>query len=235
MDKFEEVTKIPEGAEIKSISGTQVREDYLELGISLPEWFTRPEVASILSDSYPPKNRQGACIWLTGLSGAGKSTIANILTVLLMEQGRRVSVLDGDVVRTNLSKGLGFSKEDRDTNILRVGYVASEIVSHGGLVICAAISPYQSTRDSVRNMMPGEHFIETYVDAPLDVCERRDVKGMYAKARAGIIKDFTGIDDPYESPVNPEIALDTVKYSAYDSAKQILEYISKKGLLPEIG
>ena len=234
MDKFEEVTKIPEGAEIKSISGTQVREDYLELGISLPEWFTRPEVASILSDSYPPKNRQGACIWLTGLSGAGKSTIANILTVLLMEQGRRVSVLDGDVVRTNLSKGLGFSKEDRDTNILRVGYVASEIVSHGGLVICAAISPYQSTRDSVRNMMHGEHFIETYVDAPLDVCERRDVKGMYAKARAGIIKDFTGIDDPYESPVNPEIALDTVKYSAYDSAKQILEYISKKGLLPEI-
>ena len=152
-----------------------------------------------------------------------------------MEQGRRVSVLDGDVVRTNLSKGLGFSKEDRDTNILRVGYVASEIVSHGGLVICAAISPYQSTRDSVRNMMPGEHFIETYVDAPLDVCERRDVKGMYAKARAGIIKDFTGIDAPYESPVNPEIALDTVKYSAYDSAKQILEYISKKGLLPEIG
>ena len=234
MDSFEEVPKIPKGLETKSISGTQVREDYLEVGVKLPEWFTRPEVASILSNSYPPRDKQGACVWFTGLSGAGKSTVANILTVLLMEHGRRVSVLDGDVVRTNLSKGLGFSKEDRDINILRVGYVASEIVSHGGLAICAAISPYQSTRDAVRNMMLGHHFIEVHVDTPLDVCEQRDVKGMYAKARAGIIKDFTGIDDPYEIPSNPEIVLDTVTYSAYDNAKQILEYILEKGLLPEI-
>ena len=142
-----------------------------------------------------------------------------------MEQGRQVTVLDGDVVRTHLSKGLGFSKEDRDANILRIGYVAAEIVRHGGLVICAAVSPYKSTRSDVRRMVGSDRFIEVFVDTPLSVCEHRDVKGMYAKARRGEIKDFTGIDDPYEAPDDPDISLDTVSYSVEDNASKILELL----------
>jgi len=171
----------------------------------LPEWFTRPETARILSDVSPPLHQRGFCLWFTGLSGAGKSTIAEILTILLMEQGRQVSVLDGDVVRTHLSKGLGFSKEDRDTNILRIGFVASEIVRHNGVVICAAISPYRSTRHRVRSLIGKNRFIEIFVDTPVEVCEQRDLKGMYAKARRGAIKGFTGFDDPCEPPSNPEL------------------------------
>ena len=151
--RYEEVSELPPDTDTASISGTQVREEYLNAGKPLPDWFTRPEVADILGDTYPPRHRQGVCIWFTGLSGSGKSTTADVLTSLLMEHGRQVTVLDGDVVRTNLSRGLGFSKEDRDTNILRIGYVASEIVRHGGIAICAAISPYIATRDAVRSMM----------------------------------------------------------------------------------
>ncbi|MEP7342313.1 MAG: adenylyl-sulfate kinase, partial [Acidobacteriota bacterium] len=176
-------------------------------------------------------HQQGACLWFTGLSGAGKSTTAEVLTELLLECGRRVSVLDGDVVRTHLSKGLGFSKEDRDTNILRIGYVASEVVRHGGLVIAAAVSPYRSTRDDVRNLVGHERFIEIFVDTPLDICEQRDVKGMYAKARRGEITNFTGIDDPYEPPVQPEICLDTVNKSPEENARLILDYLTKEGLV----
>ena len=230
-NRYEEASKIDSNVSTKSISGTQVREEYLDKGISLPEWFTRPEVAEILSETYPAKHQQGACLWFTGLSGSGKSTIANVLTILLMERGRNISILDGDVVRTHLSKGLGFSKEDRDTNILRVGYVASEIVSHGGIAICAAISPYISTRDSVKNMVGNNHFIEIFVDTPLNVCEERDTKGMYAKARAGEIKGFTGIDDPYEPPVNANITLDTVAFSPEENAQQIMTYIANLGLV----
>ena len=136
-------------------------------------------------------------------------------------------------MRTNLSKGLGFSKEDRDINILRIGYVAAEIVSHGGLVICAAVSPYISTRNEVRNMVGSDHFIEVFVDTPLDVCEERDVKGMYAMARRGEIKNFTGIDDPYESPPNPEITLDTVNHPPEGNARIVLEYLKKEGYIKE--
>jgi sulfate adenylyltransferase len=228
--RYEEVTKIPEGVQIADISGTQVREDYLSRGRQLPEWFTRPEVAAVLSDAYPPRHRQGACIWFTGLSGAGKSTTADVLTVMLLEHGRQVTVLDGDIVRTHLSKGLGFSKEDRDTNILRIGFVASEIVRHGGIVLCAAVSPYRATRDNVRNMV-GEGFIEVFMDTPLEVCEARDTKGMYAKARAGEIKDFTGIDDPYEEPLNPEITLKTVGITPEENAAKVLEYLLNQGLI----
>ena len=210
-DRYEEVTALPEGARTASISGTQVREEYLGQGLALPGWFTRPEVADILAESYPPRHRQGVCIWFTGLSGAGKSTTAEALTDLLMEHGRQVTVLDGDVVRTHLSKGLGFSREDRDTNILRIGFVASEIVRHGGVAVCAAVSPYSAARNEVRAMVGAEHFIEVFVDTPLAVCEERDSKGMYAMARRGEITGFTGIDDPYEAPENPEITLDTVR------------------------
>ena len=184
-DRYEESSRIPEGKRTASISGTEVREQYLQRGRSLPRWFTRPEVASILAEAHPPRHQQGLCLWFTGLSGAGKSTTAEILTVKLLEHGRQVTILDGDVVRTHLSKGLGFSKEDRDTNIRRIGFVASEIARHGGGVICAAVRPYRATRNECRGMFGPGHFIEVFVDTPLEVCEERDVKGMYKQAREG--------------------------------------------------
>ncbi len=229
--RYEQVSNIDDGTPTASISGTQVREDFLSIGRKLPSWFTRPEVAEILSETYPPRHMQGACIWLTGLSGAGKSTTADALTVMLLEKGRQVTVLDGDVVRTHLSKGLGFSKEDRDINIRRIGFVAAEIVRHGGVVVAAAVSPYRSTRDEVRNMIGTDHFIEVFVDTPLEVCEERDVKGMYAKARRGEIKDFTGIDDPYEEPRSPEVTLDTVSRSPAQNARLIVDFLVQRGFV----
>jgi sulfate adenylyltransferase len=231
-DRYEEVSKVPEGSRTSSISGTEVRETYLNNGTTLPKWFTRPEVAEILSDTYPPRHKQGICVWFTGLSGAGKSTTAEVLAVLLQEKGRQVSLLDGDVVRTHLSRGLGFSQEDRDINIRRIGFVASEIVRHGGLVICAAISPYRATRNDVRNMVGSDHFVEVFVDTPLEVCEDRDTKGLYAKARRGEIEGFTGIDDPYEAPEHPEIVLDTVSASPEANAENIVAFLSDRGFLP---
>ena len=230
-DRYEERSRLANGVDTASISGTQVRRDYLNAGKSLPDWFTRPEVAEILAESYPPSHRQGVCVWFTGLSGAGKSTTAVELTNLLMERGRRVTLLDGDVVRTNLSKGLGFSREDRDANIQRIGFVAAEVVRHGGVAVCAAISPYQAARDAVRGMVGAGQFIEVFVDTPLEVCERRDSKGMYARARAGEIVGFTGIDDPYEIPPNPEITLDTVVSTAEDNAAKIIDRLVSDGYL----
>ena len=230
-DRYEETSKLKPDTKTANISGTQVREQYLGKGQLLPAWFTRPETAEILAEAYPPRHRQGLCIWLTGLSGSGKSTTAAVLSVLLLEAGRQVTELDGDVVRTHLSKGLGFSREDRDTNILRIGFVASEIARHGGTVMCAAVSPYRSTRDSVRAMMDEDQFIEVYVDTPLSVCEERDVKGMYAKARRGEIKEFTGISDPYEAPLNPEITLDTVGHSPEENARRIMRELAARGFV----
>ncbi|MEI7988209.1 MAG: bifunctional sulfate adenylyltransferase/adenylylsulfate kinase [Chloroflexota bacterium] len=230
-DRYEEVSKVPQGVNTASISGTQVRDDYLAKGKLLPEWFTRKETAEILGEAYPPRHKQGLCIWFTGLSGAGKSTIANALTPMLLEHGRQLTMLDGDVVRTNLSKGLGFSKEDRDANILRIGYVASEIARHNGTVICAAISPYTSTRNEVRKVVGDDKFVEVFINTPLDVCEQRDIKGMYARARRGEIKGFTGIDDPYEDPVNPEIALETVGRSPEQNAQAIIDYLAQRGYI----
>jgi sulfate adenylyltransferase len=230
-ERYEEVSRIPSGTRTTSISGTQVREQYLNTGQKLPSWFTRPEVAEILAETYPPRHRQGVCIWFTGLSGAGKSTTAEVLTVLLLEHGRQVTLLDGDVVRTHLSKGLGFSKADRDTNIRRIGFVAAEIVQHGGVAICAAVSPYRVTRNDVRALVGADHFVEVFVDTPLAVCEQRDTKGMYAKARRGEIKDFTGIDDPYEAPEHPEITLTTVTQTPEDNARLILQHLLQRGFV----
>jgi sulfate adenylyltransferase len=230
-ERYEEQNKVAEGTRIFSISGTQVRDDYLAKGKILPEWFTRPETAEILQQMYPPRHKQGVCLWFTGLSGSGKSTTAEIVTSLLLERGRQVTVLDGDVVRTHLSKGLGFSREDRDTNILRIGFVASEIARHGGMVISAAISPYRATRNEVRKMAGEDHFIEIFVDTPIDVCEQRDVKGLYARARRGQITGFTGVDDPYEVPVDPEITLDTVKFGPDENAHKIIAYLEEHGYL----
>lgn len=229
--RFEEISKIPPGTRTASISGTQVRDEYLNKGSLLPEWFTRTEVARILAESYPPRHEQGVCIWFTGLSGSGKTTTADILTVLLLEHGRQVTVLDGDVVRTHLSKGLGFSKEDRDINIRRIGFVAAEIVRHGGIAIGAAVSPYRATRNDVRNMVGKDQFFEVFVDTPIGVCEQRDAKGMYAKARRGEIKGFTGIDDPYEPPLNPELTLDTVRVTPEENARRILQLLIEKGFV----
>jgi sulfate adenylyltransferase len=229
--RYEDVSRIHPQTRTLSISGTEARELYLNRGLKLPEWFTRPEVAEILSETFPPLHLQGVCIWFTGLSGAGKSTTADILTVLLVEHGRRVTLLDGDLVRIHLSKGLGFSKEDRDINVRRIGIVASEIVRHGGLVICAAVSPYRAARDEVRNMMPKGRFVEVFVNTPLEICEERDVKGIYAQARAGKIKGLTGIDDPYEPPENPELALNTTNHSGEDNARLIFKYLCERGFV----
>lgn len=233
-ERYEEAPKVPENARVFTISGTQVRDDFLAKGKMLPEWFTRSETAEILQQMYPPRHKQGFCIWFTGLSGSGKSTTAEILTSLLLEHGRQITILDGDVVRTHLSKGLGFSPEDRDTNILRIGYVASEITRHGGAVICAAISPYRATRNEVRKMV-GENFIEIFVDTPIEVCEQRDVKGLYARARRGQITGFTGVDDPYEAPVDPEITLDTVTFDPSANAHKIIDFLMNQGLLHKDG
>ena len=233
-ERYEEQNNVPEGARIFNISGTQVRDDYLARGRTLPEWFTRKETAEILQQMYPPRHRQGVCIWFTGLSGSGKSTTAEVLTSLLLERGRQVTVLDGDVVRTHLSKGLGFSRDDRDTNILRIGFVAGEIARHGGTVICAAISPYRATRNEARKMVGEERFIEVYVDTPIEVCEQRDVKGLYARARRGQITGFTGVDDPYEAPVDPEITLYTVETGPEENARKIVTFLEERGfILPD--
>jgi sulfate adenylyltransferase len=229
--RYEESSRVSATARVASISGTQVREEYLNSGRTLPAWFTRPEVAQILAETYPPRHRQGVCVWFTGLSGAGKSTTADVLTVLLLEHGRQVTVLDGDVVRTHLSQGLGFSKEDRDRNIRRIGFVASEIVRHGGVVICAAVSPYRATRNECRSMVGADRFVEIFVDTPLEVCEGRDTKGLYARARRGEITGFTGIDDPYEPPLDPEIRLDTIAGSPEENARLILEYLRERGFV----
>jgi sulfate adenylyltransferase len=230
-NRYEEVSHVSPRARTASISGTQVRQEYLSKGRKLPDWFTRPEVAEILAEAYPPRHQQGVCIWFTGLSGAGKSTTAEVLTVFLLERGRQATVLDGDVVRTHLSKGLGFSKEDRDANIRRIGFVAAEIVRHGGVAVCAAVSPYRLTRNEVRDMVGQEHFIEVFVDTPLEVCEQRDAKGMYAKARRGEITAFTGIDDPYEPPTHPELTLDTVVQTPEENAYRILAYLIQRGFV----
>ncbi len=233
-DRYVEEKDIPAGAKTLNISGTQVRDDYLAKGKLLPEWFTRPETAEILREMYPPKNKQGFCIWFTGLSGSGKSATTQVLTELLLERGREIAILDGDVVRTHLSKGLGFSKEDRDTNIMRIGFVAGEIVHASGAVICAAISPYRSTREEARKMV-GENFIEIFMDTPVEVCEQRDVKGLYAKARQAVADGkpmgFTGVDDPYEPPVSPEITLQGSGVTPEENARNIVAYLEQQGFL----
>jgi sulfate adenylyltransferase len=230
-DRYVEAHQVPPNAQAVSISGTQVRMEYLGNGKKLPAWFTRPETAAILSKISPPMHQRGFCVWFTGLSGAGKSTIAEILAVLLTEHGRQVTLLDGDTVRTHLSKGLGFTKEDRDINIHRIGFVAAEIVRHHGAAVCAAVSPYRATRNEVRAMVGDDRFVQVFVDTPIDVCERRDVKGIYARARRGEIMGFTGVDDPYEAPVNPEIRLTTTDCAPEENARRIVRYLLDRGFL----
>lgn len=233
-DRYVEEKDVPPGAKTATISGTQVRDEYLAKGKLLPEWFTRRETAEILRETYPARHKQGFCIWFTGLSGSGKSATTSVLTSLLLERGRETTILDGDVVRTHLSKGLGFSKEDRDTNILRIGFVAGEIAHAGGAVICAAISPYRATREEARKMV-GANFIEVFMDTPVEICEERDVKGLYAKARQamqdGKPMGFTGVDDPYEPPINPEITLKGFGSTPEENARIIMQYLEDQGFV----
>ena len=215
---------------VLNLSGTEFRRRLRE-GLDIPEWFSYPKVVEELRKAHPPRYMQGFTIFFTGLSGSGKSTVANALMIKLLEEGSRpVTLLDGDIVRKNLSSELSFSKEHRDLNIQRIGFVASEITKNGGIAICAPIAPYAATRRVVRDMItPVGGFLETWVSTPLDVCEQRDRKGLYAKARAGIIKGFTGIDDPYEEPQNAEIVIDTSELSPDLAAHRILLTLEKHG------
>ena len=223
---------VPEGERILSLSGTELRRRLRE-GSDIPPWFSYPEVIQELRLRYPDRSKQGFTVFFTGLSGAGKSTIANVLMAKLMEIGSRpVTLLDGDIVRKNLSSELGFSKEHRDLNIQRIGFVASEITKNRGAAICAPIAPYRNVRRQVRELIDSAGtFIEVFVSCPVEVCEQRDRKGLYAKARAGIIKGFTGIDDPYEEPENPEILIDTTVTSAEEAASHILLYLENEGFI----
>ena len=230
-DRYEDSRTLNTTKITTKISGTQGRQWYLAGGEQLPPWFARKEVADVIAETYPPLHRQGFCVWFTGLSAAGKSTTAEILTVLLQEHGRSVTILDGDVVRTHLSRGLGFSKEDRDLNIRRIGFVAAEIVRHRGAVICAAVSPYRATRNDVRNMIGADNFLEVFVDTPLEECQRRDSKGMYLKAQRGELQNFTGINDPYEAPLNPDLTLNTLTHSAEENAELIMQLLHERGFL----
>lgn len=224
--------EVQPGETVLNISGTEFRRR-LQEGLEVPDWFSYSSVVTELRRAYPPRNRQGFTIFFTGLSGAGKSTIANALMVKLMELGgRSVTLLDGDIVRKHLSSELGFSKEHRNINILRIGYVASEITKNGGIAICAPIAPYASTRREVREMVSaGGGFVEVYVATSIAVCEQRDRKGLYAKARAGLIKEFTGISDPYEDPENPEITLDTTDFTPDEAAHRIILKLENLGFI----
>lgn len=232
MKKYiEKTTAIKNGIKFIRISGTKIKEQFLLNGKKLPRWLVSQEIGEILQEFYKPKHKKGFCLWLTGLPCSGKSTIARMLCSVLKTYRRRITLLDGDIVREYLSKGLGFSKEEREENLMRVGFVASEIVKHDGIVICALVSPYKFIRSKIRNLFPEDQFIEIFVDAPLEVCEARDVKGMYKKAKLGLIKNFTGIDDPYEPPDHPEIHLNTAENSPQECVDLVIDYLIKKGYL----
>jgi len=231
-DKYVPDNEVPTGARVLNISGTELRER-LNGGRDIPSWFTYPEVVQELRRSYPPRHKQGVTIFFTGLSGSGKSTIANVLLTKFLEMGGRpVTILDGDLVRKHLSSELGFSKEHRDINIRRIGYVASEITKNGGIAICAPIAPYDAVRKQLREMIePLGGFVLVHVATPIETCEARDRKGLYAKARAGIIKEFTGISDPYEAPQNAEVVINTAELSPEESAQEIILHLEQQGFI----
>ena len=202
-------------------------------GRDIPEWFTYPEVARELRRTHPARSKQGFTVFFTGLSGSGKSTIANAVRVKLLEMGGRpVTLLDGDIVRTNLSSELGFSREHRNLNIRRIGFVASEITKNGGIALCAPIAPYDSVRKENRALIdPLGGYVLVHVSTPLEVCERRDRKGLYAKARAGIIKEFTGVSDPYEVPDDADLAIDTTDITPEEAANMVILHLEKVGFI----
>ncbi|MBW8004079.1 MAG: adenylyl-sulfate kinase, partial [Planctomycetes bacterium] len=229
-DMYIPTDEVKESDRTLNISGTELRQRLAE-GRDVPEWFTFPEVLTELRRTYPPRHRQGFTVFFTGLPSAGKSTIAKAFLARLLEAGGRpVTLLDGDIVRKNLSSELGFSKEHRDLNILRIGFVAHEITKNGGIAICAPIAPYDAIRKRVRSMIE-QHggFILIHVATPLEVCEQRDRKGLYAKARAGMIREFTGISDPYEEPQDADLVIDTTNLTPEQAAQAVLLHLEREG------
>ena len=231
-DEYMEISSVPENLKTLNISGTELRKK-LENGQEIPNWFSYPEVVKELKKSYPPTDKQGFTIFFTGLSGSGKSTIANGVLIKLLEQGnRQVTLLDGDIVRTHLSSELGFSKEHRDINVKRIGYVASEITKNGGIAICAPIAPFKNPRVENRRLIE-QHgkYIQIYISTSLEECAKRDTKGLYAKAMSGELKGFTGVNDPYEIPENPELIIDTKSMTPEESVQKVMIYLEKAGLI----
>lgn len=231
-DEYRSKSTVDEGVQTISLTGTDIR-NRIKNGRRIPDWASFAGVIDQLRSAYPPPRKQGFTLFLTGLSGAGKSTIARVLYSKVLEIGDRpVTLLDGDIVRRNLSSELKFSKEHRDINVRRIGFVASEITKNRGIAICAPIAPYTSTRREIRKAIEDYGgFIEIHVATPIDECEKRDRKGMYAKARAGMIKGFTGVDDPYENPENPELRIDTSNITPDEAAQEILLYLGRKGYI----
>jgi sulfate adenylyltransferase len=231
-DAYIPADEIDEGVRTLTISGTELRTRLAE-GREIPQWFTFSEVAEELQRTHPPRYKQGFTVFFTGLSGAGKSTIAKVLLIKLLETGGRpITLLDGDIVRKNLSSELGFSKEHRDLNIHRIGFVANEITKNGGIAICAPIAPYHSVRKDVRTLIE-QHggFVLVHVATPLEVCEQRDRKGLYAKARAGLIQEFTGISDPYQEPQDAEVVIDTTDVAPEEAAQEVLLHLEYEGYI----
>jgi sulfate adenylyltransferase len=230
--KYLPVSQLKKEEMMPVLTPRQVR-DRLETGLAIPEWYSFPEVLDELKKAYPPRDQQGFTVFLTGLSGSGKSTLAKVLVSKFLEIGTRaVTLLDGDLVRRNLSSELNFSKEHREINVRRIGFVASEITKNGGIAICAPIAPYEQSRRHNRDLIGSlGGYIEVHVSTPLEVCEKRDPKGIYAKARAGLIKGFTGIDDPYELPENSELEIDFTEKTPEQGAERIMLYLAQEGYL----
>jgi sulfate adenylyltransferase len=231
-DTYQSLSEIEDSIKIRQMSDHDFHERF-RAGKPVPGWFTFPTVSEELRKAYPARHGQGVTIFFTGLSGAGKSTVAKVLQARFLEMGGRpVTLLDGDIVRTNLSSELGFSKEDRDINVRRIGFVASEITKNRGIAICAPIAPYASTRQTIRERIEQYGgFVEVHVNTPIEVCEQRDRKGLYAKARAGQITGFTGVDDPYEAPAQPEVAVDTTDMTPDEAAQEVLLYLERAGYI----
>jgi len=231
-DEYRPADQVPEGTQKISFSSSHIR-DRIRAGRRIPEWATFPEVIAELRKAYPSPRQQGFTIFLTGLSGAGKSTIAKVLYARFLEIGDRpVTLLDGDIVRRHLSSLLNFSKEHRDVNVRRIGFVAGEITKNRGIAICAPIAPYNETRAEIRKTIENYGgFFELHVSTPIEICEKRDRKGMYAKARAGLIKGFTGVDDPYEIPKSPELRIDTTALTPDEAAQEVLLLLGQKGYI----
>jgi sulfate adenylyltransferase len=231
-DEYKIASQVSEKIDTITLTGTDIQRR-IRAGKKIPDWATFPEVLQELQKSCPPPSKQGLTIFCTGLSGAGKSTIAKILYSRFLEMGTRpVTLLDGDIVRRNLSSELNFSKEHRDINVKRIGFVAAEITKNRGVAICAPIAPYEKTRLEIRNLIEDHGgFIEVHVSTPIAECEKRDRKGMYAKARAGLLKGFTGVDDPYEEPFDPELRIDTTGLTPEEAAQEVMLYISHRGFI----
>lgn len=230
LDTYKPMDQVTEEDEILHISGTKQRE-LLNKGLPIPSWFTFPDIEQELRKSYKPVNEQGFCVYFVGLSGSGKSTVMNALKAKLMAlDSRHITTLDGDVVRQHLSKGLGFNREDRSTNVRRIGWIASEVVKHNGIVLTANIAPYKADREYNRDLI-GKNYIEVFVDTPLEECEKRDCKGLYKLARQGVIKEFTGISDPFEHPEEPEVLVELDNLE--NQVNKVLSYVQDKGLVKD--